>query len=30
MKQSINEHKFRDAFHKMGRGEQFSYDGLTA
>jgi hypothetical protein len=30
MKQSINEHKFRDAFHKMGRGEQFSYDGLTS
>jgi len=30
MKQSINEYQFRDAFHKMGRGEQFSYDGLTA
>jgi hypothetical protein len=30
MKQSINEHKFRDAFYKMGRGEQFSYAGLSA
>jgi len=30
MKQSINEYQFRDAFHKMGRGEQFSYDGLKA
>ena len=30
MKQNINEYQFRDAFHKMGRGEQFSYDGLTA
>ena len=26
----INESEFRTAFHKMGRGEQFSYDGLTA
>ncbi len=30
MKQSINESEFRTAFHRMGRGEQFSYDGLTA
>ena len=30
MKQSVNEYQFRDAFHKMGRGKQFSYDGLTA
>ena len=30
MKQSINEYQFRDAFHKMERGEQFSYDGLSA
>ena len=30
MKQSINEYQFRDAFHKMGRGEQFSYAGLSA
>jgi len=30
MKQSINKYQFIDAFHKMGRGEQFSYDGLTA
>ena len=30
MKQSINEYQFRDAFHKMERGEQFSYAGLTA
>ena len=29
MKQTINESEFRDAFHKMGRGEQFSYAGLT-
>lgn len=28
MKQTINVSDFRDAFHKMGRGEQFSYDGL--
>ena len=30
MKQSINEYQFRDAFHKMGREEQFSYAGLSA
>ena len=30
MKQSINEYQFRDAFHKMGRDEQFSYAGLSA
>jgi len=30
MKQSINEYQFRDACHKMGRGEQFSYAGLSA
>tara|TARA_R100000234_G_C4856630_1_gene117425 strand:- start:7 stop:309 length:303 start_codon:yes stop_codon:yes gene_type:complete len=30
MKQSINEYQFRDAFHKMGRGKQFSYNGLKA
>lgn len=30
MKQSINESEFRTAFHRMDRGEQFSYDGLTA
>ena len=29
MKQTINESEFRDAFYKMGRGEQFSYAGLT-
>lgn len=28
MKQTINLHNFRDAFHNMGRGEQFSYEGL--
>ena len=30
MKQSVNEYQFRDAFHKMGRGDNFSYAGLTA
>ena len=30
MQQTINEYQFRDAFHKRGRGKQFSYDGLTA
>ena len=30
MKQTINESEFRTAFYRMGRGEQFSYDGLTA
>ena len=29
MYQLINKHSFRDAFHNMGRGEQFSYEGLT-
>ncbi len=29
MYQSINESEFRSAFHSMGRGEQFSYEGLT-
>ena len=28
MKQTITLHTFRDAFYKMGRKEQFSYDGL--
>ena len=30
MKQSINFTNFVDAFHSMGRGEQFSYDALKA
>ena len=30
MIQTINEYQFADAFHKMGRGEQFSYEGLKA
>ena len=30
MIQTINEYQFSDAFHKMGRGEQFSYEGLKA
>ena len=30
MKSTINEHDFRDRFHRMDRGNQFSYDGLTA
>ena len=30
MKQIINQYQFRDAFHKIGRGEQFSYAGLSA
>jgi hypothetical protein len=30
MKQSINDWDFTDAFHKAGRGKQFSYDGLKA
>lgn len=29
MYQSINEYDFRNAFHNMGRGKQFSYEGLT-
>ena len=29
MKQSINLNQFREAFIYMGRGEQFSYEGLT-
>ena len=28
MKTTISVYDFRDAFHKMGRGNQFSYDGL--
>lgn len=28
MKQTINLHDFRQAFHNMGRGEQFSYEAL--
>ena len=28
MKQTINLHTFRESFYKMGRKEQFSYDGL--
>ena len=30
MIQTINEYQFADAFHKMDRGNQFSYDGLKA
>ena len=30
MIQTINEYQFSDAFHKLGRGEQFSYEGLKA
>ena len=30
MKQNINRFQFGDAFHRMGRGEQFSYVGLLA
>lgn len=30
MKQTINEYQFRDAFHDMGRGDQFSHQGLGA
>ena len=29
MYQSINESEFRSAFHSMGRGKQFSYEGLS-
>jgi len=29
MKQTINLNDFRQAFHNAGRGEQFSYEGLT-
>ena len=28
MKQTIGLYEFRNAFHNMGRGEQFSYEGL--
>ena len=28
MKTTISVYDFRDAFHKAGRGEQFSYEGL--
>jgi len=30
MKQTINVYDFRDAFHRMGRKDQFSYEGLGA
>ena len=30
MIQTINEYDFTTAFHKMGRGEQFTYEGLNA
>lgn len=30
MKQTINFYDFRDAFHKAGRGNQFTYSGLRA
>lgn len=29
MYQTINKSQFRDAFHAMGRGDQFTYDGLN-
>ena len=29
MYQTVNEYDFRNAFRDMGRGEQFSYEGLT-
>ena len=29
MKQTVNIHTFREAFNSMGRGDQFSYDGLA-
>lgn len=28
--QELNVYEFRDAFNKMGRGDQFSYDALSA
>lgn len=30
MFQSINEYDFRQSFHAMNRGDNFSYEGLTA
>jgi hypothetical protein len=30
MKRIINEYEFSDSFHRMGRGSQFSYEGLRA
>lgn len=30
MKTTVNKSDFRDAFQHMGRGDQFSYDGLGA
>tara|TARA_R110001606_G_scaffold354116_1_gene504782 strand:+ start:228 stop:530 length:303 start_codon:yes stop_codon:yes gene_type:complete len=30
MKQTINFYDFSNAFHKAGRGNQFTYDGLKA
>lgn len=29
MYQSINEYQFREAFRSMGRGDQFTYEGLN-
>lgn len=29
MYQSINQSEFRSAFHSMGRGDQFTYEGLN-
>ncbi len=29
MIQTVNEYEFRNAFHQMGRGNQFSYEGLN-
>jgi hypothetical protein len=30
MYQNVNWHNFQDAFQNMGRGDQFSYEGLRA
>ena len=30
MKKTIDIYNFRDAFHRAGRGNHFTYDGLTA
>ena len=30
MKQSINNYQFHRAFERMGKGKQFTYDGLNA
>jgi hypothetical protein len=29
MKQTVNIYTFREAFNRMGRGSQFSYEGLS-